>query len=151
MVDSKAKGARTESLVKDMLSKHTGLDWQRIPSSGALDAKHGLKGDLYVPGKNNLYCVEVKGYADDYITSGLLTHKTPEITNWWMQTLRQAQQVDKAPLLIFKHDRSKLFVANLTLDPMLNDRWLYYHSADYKFYICLLETWLTICKPKFIT
>lgn len=153
VVDSRQKGARTETLARDMLRKYTGLNWERVPGSGALDPKHQLKGDLYVPGQNNRFCVEVKGYADDHINSGLLTHKTPQLIEWWQQTQRQALQVDKLPLLIFKHDRSKLFVATVAYDlDMLENRWLLYSNGDdYEFYIMLLEDWLQGPTVKFVS
>ena len=152
VVDSRQKGARTETLARDMLRKHTGLNWERVPGSGALDPKHQLKGDLYIPGQNNRFCVEVKGYAEDHINSGLLTHKTPQLIEWWQQTDRQARQVDKLPLLIFKYDRSKLFVATVAYDlDMLENRWLLYsNGGDYEFYIMLLEDWLNGPTIKFI-
>jgi hypothetical protein len=153
VVDSRQKGARTETLARDMLRKYTGLNWERVPGSGALDPKHQLKGDLYVPGQTNRFCVEVKGYADDHINSGLLTHKTPQLVEWWQQTDRQARQVDKLPLLIFKYDRSKLFVATVAYDlDMLENRWLLYsNGGDYEFYIMLLEDWLSESTVKFIS
>ena len=152
VVDSRQKGARTETLARDMLRKHTKLNWERVPGSGALDPKHLLKGDLYVPGRTNRFCVEVKGYADDHINSGLLTHKDPQLLEWWKQTQRQALQVDKLPLLIFKYDRSKLFVATVAYDlDMLENRWLLYsNGGDYEFYIMLLEDWLNGPTVKFI-
>jgi hypothetical protein len=151
VVDSRAKGARTETAARDMLRKHTGLGWERVPGSGALDPKHQLKGDLYIPGVNNRFCVEVKGYADDHINSGLLTHKNPQLLEWWQQTQRQALQVDKLPLLIFKYDRSKLFVATTIFDDnMMEHRWLMMYADDYEFYICLLEDWLNSSNAKFI-
>ena len=151
VVDSRAKGARTETLARDMLRKYTGLAWERVPSSGALDPKHGLKGDLYVPNYVNNYCVEVKGYAEDHINSGLLTHKTPQIVEWWQQTQRQAFQVNKLPLLIFKYDRSKLFGATVIVDDnMMDSRWLLFYSQDYEFYMFLLEDWLQNSKTKFV-
>lgn len=153
VVDSRQKGARTETLARDMLRKYTGLNWERVPGSGALDPKHQLKGDLYVPGQTNRFCVEVKGYADDHINSSLLTHKTPQLVEWWQQTDRQARQVDKLPLLIFKYDRSKLFVATVAYDlDMLENRWLLYsNGGDYEFYIMLLEDWLSGSTVKFIS
>lgn len=153
MVDSRQKGARTETLARDMLRKHTGLNWERVPGSGALDPKHQLKGDLYIPGVINRFCVEVKGYAEDHINSGLLTHKTPQLIEWWQQTDRQARQVDKLPLLIFKYDRSKLFVATVAYDlDILDNRWLLYsNGGDYEFYIMLLEDWLSGPTIKFIS
>ena len=151
VVDSRAKGARTETLARDMLRKYTGLAWERVPSSGALDPKHGLKGDLYVPNYVNNYCVEVKGYAEDHINSGLLTHKTPQIVEWWQQTQRQSFQVNKLPLLIFKYDRSKLFGATVIVDDnMMDSRWLLFYSQDYEFYMFLLEDWLQNSKTKFV-
>lgn len=153
MVDSRQKGARTETLARDMLRKHTGLNWERVPGSGALDPKHQLKGDLYIPGVINRFCVEVKGYAEDHINSGLLTHKTPQLIEWWQQTDRQARQVDKLPLLIFKYDRSKLFVATVAYDlDILDNRWLLYsNGGDYEFYIMLLEDWLSGPTIKFVS
>jgi hypothetical protein len=153
VVDSRQKGARTETLARDMLRKHTGLNWERVPGSGALDPKHQLKGDLYIPGVINRFCVEVKGYAEDHINSGLLTHKTPQLIEWWQQTDRQARQVDKLPLLIFKYDRSKLFVATVAYDlDILDNRWLLYsNGGDYEFYIMLLEDWLSGPTIKFIS
>ena len=152
MVDSRAKGARTETVARDTLRKYTGLGWERVPGSGALDPKHRLKGDLYIPDQNNRFCVEVKGYAEDHINSGLLTHKTPQLIEWWKQTHRQARQVDKLPLLIFKYDRSKLFVATVVFDNdgLLSKRWLLYNIDDYEFYIFLLEDWLELGNINFI-
>ena len=42
MVDSRAKGARGETIVRDKLRELTGLQWERVPGSGALDPKHKL-------------------------------------------------------------------------------------------------------------
>ena len=72
MVDSRAKGARAESALKKVLVEKTKLKWERIPASGALSEVHQLKGDLYVPGEKNLYCVEVKSYKESAINHLLL-------------------------------------------------------------------------------
>jgi len=150
-VDSRAKGARTETVVRDLLKKYTGLGWERVPGSGALDPKHKLKGDLYVPDRGNVYCVEVKGYADDHVSSAILTSKTPQIIDFWQQTVRQGVQVDRKPLLIFKHDRSKIFVC---FDDMPNSdtyRYLYVNVPPYQFWIAVLDDWITHEKPKFVS
>jgi len=94
-VDPRAKGARTETTVRDLLRKHTNLNWEKIPGSGALDPKHQLKGDLYVPGRTNLWCTEVKGYAKDHLTSNILTGKSPQLIEFWKQAIRQGEQVGK--------------------------------------------------------
>lgn len=149
MVDSKEKGARAETVARDALRKYTGLKWERVPGSGALDEKHGLKGDLYLPNEKNRYCVEVKHYADSHISHTLITGKTPQLIEWWEQTLRQARQTNRMPLLIFKHDRSKLFVAFIEM-PTSTYPYIFVNKEGYEFYISLLEDFITHEKPNFI-
>ena len=111
MVDSRAKGRTAETNAKKELIKLTGLGWERTPLSGALSAKHKLKGDLYVPGVYIKYCIEVKHYKDDHLTSKILTSKNPQFKVWWEQAVREAKEMEKEPLLIFKFNRSKWFAA----------------------------------------
>lgn len=149
MVDSRAKGARVETQVRDVLREHTKLQWERVPASGALHAKHGLKGDLYVVGEGNIFCVEVKGYADDHLTSEILTGKTPVIFQWWEQTIREAMEINKVPLLIFKFDRSKIFVAFET-KPTKHYRYMLISGEGFEFYVAKLDEWLLAEQPGFI-
>jgi hypothetical protein len=116
MVDSRAKGRTAELKCRDELRKLTGLMWERTPMSGALDAKHMMKGDVYVPQVNTKYCVEVKHYAEDHIDTKLITSTNPMFMQWWAQAVREAGQMNKEPLLIFKHNRSKWFAASLSED-----------------------------------
>src|SRR6056300_1760937 len=109
MIDSRAKGRTAELKCRDEMRNLTGLAWERTPMSGALGAQHKLKGDLYVPETPLKYCVEVKHYADDHIDTKIITGKSPTFLGWWDQTVREAKQMDKKPLLIFKHNRSKWF------------------------------------------
>jgi Holliday junction resolvase len=148
MVDSRQKGARAESEAKGVLRKYTGLQWERVPGSGALSAAHKLKGDLYVPEAKNVYCIEVKHYKEDHISSKILTDKNPQISKWWEQAERQATQVEQKPLLLFKFDRSKWFVAFRDQTNSIDYRWLHYNSDN--IIIAKLEDWLTFEKPKFI-
>lgn len=149
MVDSRDKGTRAELVARDILRENTGLAWERVPGSGALDEKHQLKGDLYIPGEKNLYCVEVKHYKECHIDHTLLTGKSPQILEWWNQTVRQASQVNKKPLLIFKHDRSKLFAAYYE-SPIEDYNYIIVNRGNYSFVISLLELYLIHEKPKFI-
>ena len=151
VVDARAKGARTETTVRDLLRKLTGLGWERVPGSGALDPKHQLKADLYVPGRTNLYAVEVKGYAEDHLNSSLLTSKNPQLIEFWKQTTRQAEQVNKKPLLIFKFDRSKIFVAFEDLPASMAYRCLLVSVDGHEFYVALLEDWIKYDQPQFVT
>jgi hypothetical protein len=151
MVDARAKGARTESVVRDVLKKHTGLGWERVPGSGALDPKHQLKADLYVPGRTNIFAVEVKGYAEDHLTSHVLTSKSPQLLEFWKQSVRQANQVNKSPLLIYKFDRSKIFVAFEDMPTQNNYRYMFIQADGFEFFTALLEDWLNNEKPVFVT
>lgn len=150
MVDPRAKGAKAETVVRDTLRKYTNLGWERVPGSGALDAKHGLKGDLYVPNEKNIFCVECKHYAEDHLTSKILSSVNPQLLEWWQQAVRQSVQVTKKPLLIFKHDRSKLFVAFTDMPSPEYTHIFISHIGAVDFYVSLLEDWLTYEKPKFI-
>ena len=148
-VDSRAKGARAETQIRNKLRELTKLQWERVPSSGALDPKHGLKGDLYIPNEKNLYCVEIKHYADDHLTSKVLTDKNPQLIEWWEQAVRQGVQVDKIPLLIFKFDRSKIFCAFADAPTGLYDHFIIC-ANDYYFSVCVLEDYIIHEKPQFI-
>ena len=99
MVDSRAKGARGEYLVRDMLREATGLKFERVPASGALEY---LKGDIYVPNNKNLYCIEVKNYADSPLTDKIFTaSKTNNLIRWWKKVVQQAYNGEQKPLLFF--------------------------------------------------
>jgi Holliday junction resolvase len=149
MVDSRQKGARAEADLVKKLSTWSGLNFKRIPMSGALDAVHGLKGDLYVPNSLNIYCIEVKHYKDDHLTSKILTDKTPQLIEWWQQTIREAAQISRKPLLIFKFDRSKWFCAFKDM-PNFGYDWVYLNIQGYEFYVTLLDEWLKNENPRFV-
>lgn len=148
MVDSKQKGARAELAARDKLRELTGLKWERIPASGALGAQHGMKGDLYVPQAMNVYAVEVKHYKDDQLTSKVLSGNNPQVIKWWIQAVRQANQTNKSPLLLFKYNRSKWFIA--TCDEINECAHMYINKNNHSFYVALLEDWIKYEEPIFI-
>lgn len=154
MVDSRQKGARAETQAKEKLKSHTGLNWQRVPGSGALDEKHGLKGDLYVPNEKNIYCVEVKHYKDDHLTSKVLTGKNPQLLEWWKQTVRESNQVDRTPFLLFKYDRSKWFVMlEYTFEEYEHNnlpRFVYSDNEHGELLIQEMGNWFSVIKRQFI-
>lgn len=148
MVDSRDKGTRAELVVRDLLRSKTGLNWERTPMSGALNEKHGLKSDLYVPNEHNLYAVEVKHYKDDHFNSSIFTSKNPQLMQWWEQAVRQGKQLGKKPLLLFKHDRSKVFAA--FQDIPMGDYVYSYINWTEPFYVARFEDWFDSDKPEFI-
>ena len=144
MVDSRAKGARGEYLVRDMLREATGLKFERVPASGALEY---LKGDIYVPNNKNLYCIEVKNYADSPLTDKIFTaSKTNNLIRWWKKVVQQAYNGEQKPLLFFKYNRSKVFVVT-EVEPSNKTDFMY--ISFLKCYICLADEWLEVEQPKF--
>jgi len=153
MVDSRAKGARGEYLVRDMLREATGEKFERVPASGALEY---LKGDLYVPDKGegvmrrNRFCIEVKNYADSPLSDKLFTQpKTNNLIRWWVKVEQQAKGGTQEPLLFFKYNRSKVFVVTnikpaatkqfieinwLSCYVMVADEWLKEEKVDFFIY-----------------
>ena len=149
MVDARGKGMRGEYLVRDLLRDHTGYQFERIPSSGALSY---LKGDLYIPDHNirNRFCIEVKFYADSPLTDKLFTQpRTNNLINWWNKLVGQARHMEQEPLLFFKYNRSPIFVVTelrpkdpdlqylhiswLNVYTMLADKWLKTEKEDFKY------------------
>ena len=142
MVDSRMKGARGEYLVRDLLRKHTNLQFERVPSSGALSY---LKGDLYVPDAKNLFCIEVKNYESSPLTDKVFTNKTNYLVQWWDKIVSQASLKNQKPLLFFKYSRSKLFVVT-DIFPEKTD---YMYISWLDCYIMLAEDWLQNEKQEF--
>lgn len=148
MVDCREKGARAELNLRDLMRDITGLQWDRTPSSGALDKRYGLKGDLFVSGNvTNNYCIEVKHYADPQYTTKILTDKNPTFMQWWAQTIREANEVGRKPILAFKHDRSKWFVAMPMNEPNNCENYL---TIKNEIKVCLLQDWLACTEVKWI-
>ncbi len=146
MVDSRAKGARGEYLVRDMLREATNLQFERVPSSGALEY---LKGDLYVPHAKNRFCIEVKNYENSPLSDKIFTApKTNNLIKWWIKLLRQAEGGNQEPLLFFKYNRSEVFVVT-SLIPQKTDHWMRIEWLDC--YVLLAKTWLKEEKVEFIS
>ena len=133
MVNPRAKGALGENKVKEFLDSRTPYTFERTPGSG-----NGLiKGDLHIPKFKNVYCIEVKNYAESPFNDKILTSKTNDFVQWWTKLQKQAG-IQK-PLLIFKYNRSKLFVCTDVkpnkVEKYIDIRWL-------NCYIMLLEEWI---------
>ena len=145
MVDSRAKGARGEYLVRDMLREHTGHQFERVPSSGALEY---LKGDLYVPHAKNKFCIEVKNYESSPLTDKIFTApKTNNLIQWWSKLLRQADTGNQEPLLFFKYNRSPVFVGT-EIPPKETVHYIYISWLGC--FVLLAEEWLNKEKIEFL-
>ena len=144
MVDPRAKGAEGERQVRDLLRKHTELEFQRVPMSGALDF---MKGDIFLPNMHNNYCIEVKFYKDSHFSDKVLTEKKSNVfIQWWNQTIEQAKKAGAKPALFFKYNRSKIFVAQKDKPENGLD---YMYVSFLGCYVSLAQDWLILEKPSF--
>lgn len=144
MVDPRAKGAEGERQVRDLLKGHTGLAFERVPMSGALDY---LKGDIFLPNMHNNYCIEVKFYKDSHFNDKILTAlKSNVFIKWWDQTIEQAKKAGAKPALFFKYNRSKIFVAQRDKpENGLN----YMYVSHLGCYVSLAHEWILLENPSF--
>ena len=144
MVDPRAKGAEGERQVRDLLRKHTKLEFQRVPMSGALDY---MKGDIFLPNMHNNYCIEVKFYKDSHFNDKILTAlKSNVFIRWWDQTIEQAKKAGAKPALFFKYNRSKIFVAQRD-EPENGLNYMYVSHLGC--YVSLAHEWLLLENPGF--
>jgi Holliday junction resolvase len=134
-VNPRQKGAACEIVVRDLLIKHTGLAFERVPGSGA----GAIKGDVHIPAKKDRFCIEIKHYADSHWNDKIFTSKTNNIVIWWTKLLLQSKQTNKEPLLIWKYNRSKFYVCTAikpaNTDNYVDIRWI-------GCYTLLLDEWL---------
>jgi Holliday junction resolvase len=145
VVDSRAKGARGEYLVRDLLREHTGLQFERVPSSGALEY---LKGDLYVPHEKNKYCIEVKNYSESPLTDKIFTApRTNNLIRWWNKVVQQAHRGNQEPLLFFKYNRSPIFVVTDTPPEKTKE---YMFICFLQCFVLLANEWLEKEQPEFL-
>ena len=144
MVDSRAKGARGEYLVRDLLRDHTNLQFERVPMSGALEY---LKGDLYVPNEKNFFCIEVKNYAESPLSDKILSQvKTNNLLRWWRKLVTQALAGKQRPFLFFKYNRAKIYVGTETKPEYTS----YIYISDINCYVCIADQWLEKEEVEFI-
>ena len=90
---SKAKGSAYEQKIATRLSSEFGKEFRRVPLSGSIDY---LKGDIWTPNDTAWwpYATECKHYKD-IEWNNLLTSKTTDLLNFWRQTLREAEVMEK--------------------------------------------------------
>jgi Holliday junction resolvase len=144
MVDSRAKGQRAEYAIRDALRKHTGLGWERVPGSGGYNVAHGLKGDIYIPETNLVHCIEVKHYKDDVINSNLVNKTESQLEKFWLQAQREADQLGKEPLLIFKKDRGKWIIAERLVEGYLTPtKSISLRTGSMEIQCMLFDEWLS--------
>ena len=133
MVNSRQKGKVGEKLVKEFLERETPYTFEYTPGSGS----GSIKGDLMIPKYKNAFCIEVKNYAESPISDKILTNKTNDFVQWWTKLQKQAPP--QRPLLFFKYNRSKLFVATdikpVNVEKYLDIPWLSCYIVESELWI----------------
>lgn len=110
---SKSKGNRGERRVAQLLMSFTGKNFRRVPASGGFNkqgvviAEHAFSGDVICDDNSFIFSVESKNRAASWSLAQLLssTSKAP-FTEWWHQTVMDADSIGKLPLLFFKTQNS---------------------------------------------
>jgi hypothetical protein len=139
---SKIKGSAYEAKIVKILTEQFNIEFKRMPLSGAIEY---LKGDIWTPKDTAAWpwCIECKHYAD-LEWNNLLTAKSTDILQFWRQTIREAEIMNKKPLLIFRWNRSKDFVAYN--DDIAVSSYVEVKSFDLQFKISLLDDWVQAVK-----
>lgn len=134
-INSRSKGLRGEYQARDKMKELTKLAWDRTPGSGADEV---IKGDLYIKEQPQTLIIEVKNYEDSPLNEKVLTNKTNYLVKWWTKLAHQADQRGCRPMLLFKWNRSKWYVATAER-PKKTNNYMFYGSLGV--YVALLEEW----------
>lgn len=143
MVNSRQKGKAGEKLVKEFLEEHTPYTFEFTPGSG----NGKIKGDLYIPRFQNNFIIEVKNYKDSPISDKILTNKSNDFVQWWLKARDQSFPFQR-PLVFFRYNRSKLFVAT-SIKPVDVTKRL--DIPELNCYIMLAEEWIQKEKIEWLT
>lgn len=139
MVNSRQKGKKGEAYVKRFLEEHTPYTFEYTPGSGS----GKIKGDLYIPRFENTFVIEIKNYKESPISDKILTNKSNDFVKWWDKVWSDCYDGvnwGKKPLIFFRYNYSKLFVATSKEPERVNKR---LDIPGMTCYIMLAEDWIT--------
>lgn len=106
-INSRKKGARGEKSAIKVLKHWTTKDFARVPSSGGLRWHNAMStGDVICINEGHYFpfSIEVK-FHEKIEFNHLLYIEKPEIKNFWGQCVRDAERVNKCPMLMMRYDR----------------------------------------------
>ena len=81
----------------------------------------------------------MKNYKDSHFNDKIFTSKSNQWVKWWSKLCKQAHDGNQEPLLFFKYNRSKIFVATVR-KPEVCKRYMYVNWVGA--YVALAEDWL---------
>lgn len=142
---SKTKGRNFEYKVRDLFSEAFDSKFERVPLSGALKY---LKGDVYAPWLPDFpWCIEAKNHKE-VNWNGLLSAKSSNLYEFWEQTKREADVMEKSPLLIYKWDRSKIYCC-WDDSSIMPKSFIQINCFGHSFYMALLDDWIVEAKKHY--
>lgn len=141
---SKTKGRSFEYVVRDAFSNNFDNKFERVPLSGALEY---LKGDVYCPWLPDFpYCIEAKHHKEVPWNNLISAKKSSLLLDFWKQTVREAEQMKKNPLLVYKWDRSKIYCCWDDATKLTDQITVEVNSLYFK--MGLFDEWLKTVKTK---
>lgn len=115
MTNARQKGSKNERGVAKLFTDWTGYEFARTPQSGGLHWKtKNTIGDIVcideIHGQRFRFTVECKFHADldfSYLIDGSIGKKTNKISHFWDQARKEAETVNKIPLLFVRRNGMK--------------------------------------------
>lgn len=153
----------------------------RTPDSGAKstsDRKRGvdsrvMHGDIMASNEEGLFFtdhffIECKDYRDWSITKILEYRFESKVLRWWKKAMKEAREVDKTPLLLFKRRNSPVYImfdqegmdfftekmnsdpAQISQDSLkrLGTGYIMIRLVNFRAYIMLFDKWTEWCDPR---
>lgn len=125
--NSRNKGSRFERSVAKAWESWTGYKFSRTPGSGGWAKAKDAVGDLVCTDEKHSrrfpFSIECKSYQDIKFEHLLLGNKTCKIHDFWDQASRDANKINKLPILIMRYNSMPKDEAFFGVGPVLT-KWL---------------------------
>ncbi len=116
------KGSAFERKTAKTLGAWWGHDFHRTPGSGSLHwgSSNNVAGDIVTPPEADFpYVIECKDHNDDWTLESVVLNKA-DVKNWWAQVVNDSLSVKKTPMLVFKRNRSSVFIMLPYIEKLAN-------------------------------
>tara|TARA_R110000772_G_scaffold96765_2_gene195677 strand:+ start:300 stop:830 length:531 start_codon:yes stop_codon:yes gene_type:complete len=111
-INSRSKGSKNEREVSKLFETWTGFPFTRVPSSGGLGWKTSNSvGDIICTDEKHSrffsFAIEAKFYKEIKFEHLINGNKNSDIIKFWEQSTRDANQVNKMPLVTMRYNGMK--------------------------------------------
>lgn len=115
MTNSKNKGSKNERAISKLFIKWTGYEFARTPQSGGLHwQKQNTIGDIVCTDDKHSrrfpFSIECKFHSEldfSHLIDGTIGKGSNKVIHFWEQCLRDAEKVNKVPLLFMRKNMMK--------------------------------------------